>query len=101
MFETLSPTAREIEYACLLAHGFPGRVPKTHLDFEKGNRENAPLDLEFRVTKYESPAINQVALWYLANSTVNYNYLNFTPNITEDQVKAVASPVNPGNTIDI
>lgn len=97
IYMTLDPTGKSIEYACMFAHAFPTKVSKSHLNYEKGNRDNVLMDLEFKVTKYESPAINQVALWYLANSTVEYNYLNFTPNITESNVKAVASPVGAGN----
>lgn len=40
------------------------------------------MDLEFRTTKYESPAINNVGAWYIANSNVNYNYLDFDPRVT-------------------
>ena len=61
---------------------FPTRVPKAHLNYEKGNRDNALLDVEFRTTKYESPAINNIGAWYIANSNVNYNYLDFDPNVT-------------------
>lgn len=99
IYMNLDPTGKAIEYACMFAHAFPTKVSKSHLNYEKGNRDNVLMDLEFKVTKYESPAINQVAAWYLANSTVEYNYLNFTPNITEDKVKAVASAISTGNVI--
>ena len=81
-YVNLDPTAINIEYCCMLAHMFPTRVPKAHLNYEKGNRDNALLDLEFRTTKYESPAINNIGAWYIANSNVNYNYLDFDPNVT-------------------
>ena len=95
IYMTLDPTGKDIEYACMFAHAFPTKVPKSHLNYEKGNRDNVLMDLEFRIEKYESPAINQIAKWYLANSQVDYNYLNFTPGITEAQVKA--SAINYGN----
>ena len=81
-YVNLDPTAINIEYCCKFAHIFPTRVPKAHLNYEKGNRDNALMDLEFRTTKYESPAINNIGAWYIANSNVNYNYLDFDPNVT-------------------
>ena len=81
-YVNLDPTAINIEYCCMFAHMFPTRVPKAHLNYEKGNRDNALLDVEFRTTKYESPAINNIGAWYIANSNVNYNYLDFDPNVT-------------------
>lgn len=98
IYMNLDPTGLAIEYACMFAHVFPTKVAKGHLDFEHGNRDNVLLDVEFRVSKYESPAINQVAQWYLDNSKVEYNYLAFTPHITEDQVKAVAHNYGSGNS---
>ena len=82
IYVNLDPTAINIEYCAMFAHMFPTRVPKAHLNYEKGNRDNALLDLEFRTTKYESPAINNIGAWYIANSNVNYNYLDFDPNVT-------------------
>ena len=81
-YVNLDPTAINIEYCAMFAHMFPTRVPKAHLNYEKGNRDNAQLDIEFRCTKYESPAINNIGAWYIANSNVNYNYLDFDPNVT-------------------
>ncbi len=82
IYVNLDPTARDAEYVALLAHAFPTKVPKAHLDFNAGERDNAKIDLEFRVTKYESPSINQIGNWYVENSKVNYNYLDFDPNVT-------------------
>ena len=90
IYITMDPTGQDIEYACMFAHAFPTKVPKGHLNYEKGNRDNVSLDLEFRCTKYESPAINQVAQYYLAASKIDYNYLSFTPNISEADVKSRA-----------
>ena len=94
IYETLDPTAREIEYACMFANAFPTKVPKSHLNYEKGSRDNVTIELEFKIKKYESPAINQVADWYLTESAVEYNYLKFTPNITKADVKARAVKYN-------
>ena len=82
IYVNLDPTAINIEYCAMFAHMFPTRVPKAHLNYEKGNRDNAQLDIEMRCTKYESPAINNIGAWYIANSNVNYNYLDFDPNVT-------------------
>ena len=81
-YVNMDPTAINIEYCCMFAHMFPTRVPKNHLNYEKGNRDNAQLDLEFKTAKYESPAINNIGAWYIANSAVNYNYLDFDPHVT-------------------
>lgn len=91
VYTTMDPTAQECEYVCMFAQCFPTKVPKSHLNYEKGNRDNVPLDLEFRTKKYESPAINQVGMWYLDASQVEYNYLNFTPHIQQSAVKAAGT----------
>lgn len=90
MYIDMDPTGKELEYAALFAHCFPTKVSKSHLNYEKGVRDNVLTDMEFRTTKYESPAINDVGAWYLAASQVEYNYLNFTPNITQDDVNTQA-----------
>lgn len=97
IYETMDPTAKYIEYACMFANGFPAKVPKSHLNYEKGNRENVSMELEFRIKKYESPAINEVATNYLEESSIEYNYLKFTPNISKADVKARAIKYNNGN----
>ena len=86
MYITMDPTAQEIEYACLFAHCFPTKVPKSHLNYEKGQRENVPVDIEFKTKKYESPQINLVGKWYLDKSRIEYNYLTFDPGIEQSQV---------------
>ena len=63
----------------MLAHVFPTKVPKSHLNYTAGNRSEVSIDLEFKVTKYESKYINAIAGWYLANDTLKYNYLDFNP----------------------
>lgn len=90
IYMTMDPTGLELEYCAMLAHAFPTKVPKAHLNYEKANRDNVLMDLEFRITKYESPYINDIGVWYLDNSKVEYNYLDFKPNITEDDVKTSA-----------
>lgn len=78
IYVVMDPTGRAIEYACLFAHAFPTKVPKSHLNYESRGRNNVQMDLEFAVQMYESPAINALAAYYMINSTVDYNYLNFT-----------------------
>lgn len=82
IYITMDPTGQHIEYACMFASAFPTKVSKSHLNYEKGQRDNVSMDLEFRCKKYESPAINAAAAAYLAASQVEYNYLAFDPNIT-------------------
>lgn len=94
VYFTLEPTAQVLEYSCLFAHCFPTKVPKGHLNFEKGNRENVLMDLDFKTKKYESPAINSVGWSYLAASKVEYNYLRFTPNIKHEDVMATKGERN-------
>lgn len=79
IYVCLDPTARFIEYACMFAHVFPSKVPKSHLNYTSGNRSEVTVDLSFKVTKYESKYINTIAAWYLANDTLKYNYLDFDP----------------------
>lgn len=86
VYTTMDPTGMDIEYCCLFAHCFPQGVPKAHLNYETGNRGNVLMEMAFRTSKYESPAINNVGKWYLAASQVEYNYLKFDPHITEDDV---------------
>ena len=91
---TMDPTGRHIEYACMFAHAFPTKVPKSHLNYESRNRGNVLMDLEFAVQLYESPAINAIANYLVANSKVEYNYLKFTPNIPNPIVNTAYSTAN-------
>lgn len=81
IYVTLDPTGLKPEYCCMFAHAFPTKVPKSHLNYEKGERSNVQMDIEFKVTKYESPAINDIGIWYINNSKVTYNYLDFDPHV--------------------
>lgn len=80
IYTTYDPTGLSLEYACMFAHCFPRRVPKDHLNYETGNRDGVQIDLEFSCTKYESPAINDIGIWYTANSKVKWSYLDFDPS---------------------
>jgi len=101
IYVALSPTALDIEYACMLAHAFPTKVSKSHLNYESGNRSNVLLDCEYKVTKYESPSINNVGTYYLNASKISYNYLNFTPNIAESDVTDRATTIGAENEVII
>ena len=81
IYMTLDPTAKHIEYACMFANCFPTKVPKSHLNYEKGSRDNVSIEIEFRCKKYESIAINQMARYYLNQSKIDYNYLTFQPKM--------------------
>lgn len=89
VYINLDPTAIELEYSCLFANCFPSKVPKGHLNYEKGNRDNVLMDLDFKTKKYESPAINMVGQNFLASSKIEYNYLHFTPNISKDKIMSM------------
>ena len=82
IYTTYDPTGLTPEYCCMFAHCFPQRVPKDHLNYEAGTRGNARMDIEFATTKYESPAINDIGIWYTLNSKVKWNYLDFDPEQT-------------------
>jgi hypothetical protein len=92
IYTVLDPTARDIEFAAMFAHCFPTKVPKSHLNYESGSRDGVQMDVEFRTTKYESPAINHVGYWYNQASLVEYNYLKFTPNIVDAAASHAARP---------
>ena len=88
VYYDLEPTMQYLEYACMLAHCFPTKVPKSHLNYEHGVRDNVSFDIEFRTTKYESSYINQVAEWYRQVDLIKFSYLDFQPDITQDEVNS-------------
>lgn len=102
VFVDMDPTAKELEYSCLLAHGFPQGVPKDHLNYTSGERSGVQMNCQFRISKYESPAINEVGQWYLDASKVEYNYLRFNPNITKKNVEdqAISYGNSSGNAVN-
>lgn len=88
IYYTMDPTCTRIEYACLLAHCFPTKSDRDHLNFETNSHENAEYEVEFRCTKYESRYINDIAAFYLMADTIKYSYLDFNPNISRADVEA-------------
>lgn len=98
IFTDMDPTAQDLEYACMFAHGFPTSVPKGHLNYSSGDRGAVTMECSFRISKYESCKINEVAGWYLANSKVEYNYLNFDPGITINDVRTASLDYGESNT---
>lgn len=100
VYVTLDPTGKTVEYAALLAHAFPLVVPKSHLNYESRNRANVPMEMQFAVQLYESPAINALANYLIAQSAVDYNYLNFTPNPDATRITAAqATKYSTGNRL--
>lgn len=79
IYFTTDPTAHRIEYACLLAHCVPTKVPRDHLNYDSSSHDNVEMEIELKCTKYESRYINDIAAFYLAADTVKYNYLDFNP----------------------
>lgn len=88
VYYDLDPTMQDLEYACMLAHCFPTKVQKSHLNYEKGVRDNVPMDIEMRTTKYESSYINQIAEWYRQVDNIKFSYIDFRPGITQEDVNA-------------
>lgn len=82
VYYTLDPTAHYIEYACMWAHCFPKEVPKDHLNYASGNRDAVSMSIPFSGTKYESRYINDLAIYYLIADQLEYNYLNFNPDVS-------------------
>lgn len=80
IYYTLDPTAHYLEYACLWAHAFPTGVKKDHLNFTSGTHDGVEMDIQFNATKYESRYINDIAINYLIQDQLEYNYLNFNPD---------------------
>ena len=91
IYYVMDPTAQQIEYACMFACCFPTSVPKDHLNFDAGDRDNALIELEFNCVKYESRYINQVATWYMNADKITYNYIDFNPGIQAKDVTAAYS----------
>lgn len=91
IYYVMDPTAQHIEYACMFAAAFPTSVPKQHLNFDAGDRDNALLDIEFNTVKYESRYINQIATWYMNADKINYNYQDFNPGVTQKDVTSAYS----------
>lgn len=87
IYYTADPTGKSLEYGCMFAHAFPTKVPKNHLNYEKGERGNVLLDLEFRVQKYESSYINNVCQFYASRDKIKYSYIDFNPNISDAEVE--------------
>ena len=81
IFYDLDPTAHYLEYACMWAHCFPKGIDKQHLNYQSGSRDVVELNLEFSGTKYESRYINDIAIYYLMQEQLDFNYLNFNPNL--------------------
>ena len=81
IFYDLDPTAHYLEYACMWAHCFPKGIDKQHLNYQSGSRDVVELSLEFSGTKYESRYINDIAIYYLMQEQLDFNYLNFNPNL--------------------
>ena len=101
VYVTMDPTGKKVEYAALLAHAFPLVVPKSHLNYESRNRANVPMDMQFAVQLYESPAINALANYLIAQSEIDYNYLNFTPNPNKARIQAAdATKYSTGNRMN-
>ena len=88
IYYTLTPNMQDLEYGCMLAHCFPTKVPKSHLNYEAGVRDRVAIDIELRTTKYESSYINTICEWYRQVDKIKFSYLDFNPNITQDDVNS-------------
>lgn len=88
IYYTLTPNMQDLEYGCMLAHCFPTKVPKNHLNYEAGVRDRVSIDVELRTTKYESSYINQICEWYRQVDKIKFSYLDFDPGVTQDDVNS-------------
>ena len=82
------PTGKFIEYACMFAHCFPTKDSRDHYNYSSGDHGETEIDVEFNCTKYESRYINDVAAYYLYIDTLKWNYLDFDPHITAEEIAA-------------
>lgn len=82
------PTGKFIEYACLLAHCFPEKVDRDQYNFDSNSHDATEIEVVLHCTKYESRYINDIAAYYLAIDTLKWSYLDFNPNITQEQIAA-------------
>ena len=82
------PTGKFIEYACLLAHCFPEKVDRDQYNYDTNSHDATEIEVVLHCTKYESRYINDIAAYYLAIDTLKWSYLDFDPNITQEQIAA-------------
>ena len=102
IYFTTDATAKRVEYACLLAHCFPSKSTRDHLNYESNSHDTAEVELELRTTKYESRYINDIASFFLAADTIKYSYLDFNPfhdeNGNQLSYQEVQNQVNTANS---
>ena len=82
------PTGKFIEYACMLAHCFPEKVDRDQYNYDTSSHDATEIEVVLHCTKYESRYINDIAAYYLAIDTLKWSYLDFDPNITQEQIAA-------------
>ena len=82
------PTGKFIEYACMLAHCFPEKVDRDQYNYDTNSHDATEIEVVLHCTKYESRYINDIAAYYLAIDTLKWSYLDFDPNITQEQIAA-------------
>ena len=82
------PTGKFIEYACLLAHCFPEKVDRDQYNYDTNSHDATEIEVVLHCTKYESRYINDIAAYHLAIDTLKWSYLDFNPNITQEQIAA-------------
>lgn len=82
------PTGKFIEYACLLAHCFPETVNRDQYNYETNSHDATEIEVVLHCTKYESRYINDIAAYYLAIDSLKWSYLDFNPNISQEQIAA-------------
>lgn len=82
------PTGKFIEYACLLAHCFPEKVDRDQYNYDTNSHDATEIEVVLHCTKYESRYINDIAAYYLAIDTLKWSYLDFDPNISQEDIAA-------------
>ena len=79
-------TGKNVEYSCLFANCVPNAIEMSHLNYESGQHDTVPMDLQFTCTKYESPQINEKAKQLLTKYRVLMDSLDFHSKITNEDL---------------
>ena len=86
IYVTTDQSGTKVEYACLWANCFPKAIKLSHFDYDSGQHELVPLDIQFTGTRYMSPQINEKAKQLLRKYNVLMNSLNFNSGYTDNDL---------------
>jgi hypothetical protein len=77
IYVVTDPSGKNIEYAALFANCMPKDVRFDHFNYEAGQHDVVPVEIEFTATRYMSPQINAKAKMLIYKYNVLMNSLNF------------------------